>query len=91
MLELHNDEVKKSGKGRIYNMKSGEIDFIQPDAKSGKLKKESFVIESSEVEDLAGEISRVSNEILNLDFWNERCPDHKLGKCNYCSLRDLMR
>ena len=91
MLSLHNEEVKKTGKGRIYNMESGEIDFIQPDAKSGKLKKENFIIEDSEVEALKEKISRVSNEILNLDFWNKRCDEHKLGKCKYCELRDLMR
>jgi len=91
MLELHNEEVKKTGKGRIYNMSEGAIDFIQPDAKSGKLRKESFVIESQDVEDLKAEISRVSNEILNLDFWNNRCDNHKQGKCLYCELRDLMR
>ncbi len=91
MLELHNDEVRRTGKGRVYNMSEGVLDFIQPDAKSGKFKKESFVIEDAEVEELKAEISRVSNEILNLDFWNERCDNHKLGKCSYCELRDLMR
>ncbi len=91
LLELNNHEVKKTGKGRVYNMDSGEIDFIQPDAKSGKLKKESFVISDGEVEELKDEISRVSNEILNLDFWNKRCDNHKQGKCKYCELRDLMR
>ncbi len=91
LLDLHNGQVKKTGKGRIYNMGSGVIDFIQPDPKSGKLKKESFVIADSEVEALKADISRVSNEILNLDFWEKRCENAKLGKCNYCELRDLMR
>ncbi len=91
MLELHNDEVRKSGKGRVYNMESGEIDFIQPDSKSGKLRKESFIIKDDEVEELKVEIERVSKEILSLDFWNNRCEDHKQGKCKYCELRDLMR
>ncbi len=91
MLGLHNDDVKKTGKGRVYEMQSAEIDFIQPDAKSGKLRKESFIIEGDEVDQLKEEVSRVSNEILNLDFWNNRCEDHKLGKCKYCELRDLMR
>ncbi len=91
MLELHNNQVKESGKGRVYNMKEGVIDFIQPDPKSGKLRKESFIIEQSEVEDLKEEINKVSNEILNLDFWNNRCNDYKKGKCKYCELRDLMR
>lgn len=91
MLTLHNEQVKSTGKGRLYNMESGEIDFIQPDPKNGKFRKENFVITDSEVEELKGEISRVSNEILNLDFWNERCDEHKLGKCKYCELRDLMR
>ncbi len=91
MLELHNEEVKSSGKGRIYNMHEGVIDYIQPDPNSGKIRKEGFVIDDKEVEELKSEISRVSNEILNLDFWNIRCDNHKLDKCKYCELRDLMR
>jgi DNA helicase-2/ATP-dependent DNA helicase PcrA len=91
MLGLHNEQVKSTGKGRIYMMEAGEIDFIQPDPKSGKFRKEAFTIVDEEVEELKSEVSRVSNEILNLDFWNERCDDHKHGKCKYCELRDLMR
>ncbi|MCD5384471.1 MAG: ATP-dependent helicase [Candidatus Pacebacteria bacterium] len=91
MLELHNEQVRSTGKGRVYEMGEGVIDFIQPDPKSGKLRKEVFVIESGEVEELKDEISRVASEILNLNFWNERCEAHKQGKCKYCELRDLMR
>ncbi len=91
MLELHNEQVRSSGKDRVYEMREGVIDFIQPDPKSGKLRKEAFVIESTEVEELKEEINRVANEILNLDFWNKRCEDHQKGKCKYCGLRDLMR
>lgn len=90
ILDLHNDNVRKTGKGRIYNMASGEIDFVQADAR-GKFHKENFEIPNKDVEDLKEIIERVSKEILNLSFWNSRCEDHKQGKCKYCDLRDLMR
>jgi DNA helicase-2/ATP-dependent DNA helicase PcrA len=91
MLGLHNQQVHSTGKGRVYDMHSGVIDFIQPDPKSGKLRKEEFVISVSDVDELKEEINRVACEILNLDFWNIRCDNHQKGKCKYCELRDLMR
>ncbi len=90
ILNLHNENVKKNGNGRVYDMVAGEIDFIQPDAR-GKLHKESFIIPNEDVAELGEVIENVSREILDLSFWNTRCDNHKQGKCKYCELRDLMR
>lgn len=68
-------------------MKTGELDFLQPD-KSGKYHKERFDISNSDVEALKGEVARVAGEIWNLDYWDRFCDD---PKCRYCGLRKLMR
>lgn len=70
----------KKGK---YKMKTGEIDFIEPDER-GKYHKEQFAIGQKEVADLKKEIERVSGEILNLKFWDQKCDDKS---CEYCILR----
>ena len=64
-------------------MVSGEIDFIEP-APSNKYKKEKFLISSEEVEELKQLILKVSDEILNLKFWDKRCDDKK---CEFCNLQ----
>jgi len=66
-----------------YLMRSGEIDFVEPDDK-GRYKKEVFDIEEDEVKYLEGEIQRVASEILDLSFWQSRCDDKD---CVYCALR----
>ncbi len=73
----------ESGK---YNMASGEIDFVEPDAK-GKYKKEKFDILPEQVAALEEEIKKVADDILNVRFWNARCDDKK---CEYCALRNLI-
>lgn len=90
LLNQHNEEVRRTGKGREYHMHEGVIDFIQPDTR-GKLHKESFTITESDTDALKVEIERVSQEIRDLSFWNTRCDKHTHGKCQYCALRDLMR
>lgn len=78
LLDLH-DEGK-------FTMLSGDIDFIEPDDK-GKYHKERFEILPEEVDELKQTIQNVSQEIMDLSFWNSRCdkPD-----CHYCRLRDGM-
>lgn len=73
----------ESGK---YDMVSGEIDFIEPND-SGKHKKEKFIIEEKQVEDLEDLILKVADEILSLSFWDKCCDD---ADCAYCKLRGLM-
>ncbi len=76
-------DIYKDGK---YKMNDGVLDFIEPN-QSGKYKKECFKITNDEVTELKEEIRHVSNEIMNLSFWDKRCDD---PKCEACALRDLM-
>jgi len=69
-----------------YRMVSGEVDFVEPDER-GRYHKEQFVIEEQEVEELKKCIKDVSQEILNLSFWDKECDNNK---CEYCALRKMM-
>jgi len=68
-------------------MVSGELDFIEPNQR-GKYRKEKFIITDEEIKELKRTIARVTDEIVNLKFWNAHC-----GKkdCSYCGLRAVMR
>ncbi len=69
-----------------YRMRSGEIDFIEPDSK-GRYKKEKFEVSEEEISKLKDLIKNASEEILDLKFWDKRCDDKE---CKYCKLRSLM-
>lgn len=69
-----------------FNMVSGDIDFIESDAK-GRYHKESFVVTSKEVVELSKLVKKVSGEILGLEFWDKTCGEKD---CKYCELRNLM-
>ncbi len=69
-----------------YNMVMGEIDFIEPN-ENGKHQKELFEIESEEVIALEELIKNISQEILNLSFWDKKCDDKD---CEFCKLREVM-
>ena len=69
-----------------YCMKEGVIDFVEPDDK-GRFRRERFEIKEEEVKDLEEKINQVSDEILNLKFWDRHC-DQK--DCEYCMLREIM-
>jgi len=73
----------KNGK---YKMKTGEIDFIEPN-KSGIYKKEKFEISSDEVINIKEQIKKAAKEIIDLAFWDKTCDD---PNCYYCSLRKIM-
>jgi len=79
LLDRYND-------GR-YKMIEGEINFIEPNEK-GQYQKEVFEISEVEVQALGEVIKRVSQEILNLAFWNKRCNDQD---CEFCRLREVMK
>ena len=79
-LVFYNLLLNKAGK---FNMVSGEIDFIEPDA-SGKLHKERFTIQPEEVTALEKKITEVADEIKNLKFWDTFCGE---TDCRYCDLR----
>lgn len=71
--------------GKIQ-MKTGEIDFVEPN-KQGKYKKEKFVVEEKEVDELKDVIAEVARGIMSLDFWDKTCDDEK---CEFCELRKLL-
>ncbi|MFY9457718.1 MAG: PD-(D/E)XK nuclease family protein, partial [Candidatus Spechtbacterales bacterium] len=68
-----------------YVMTSGEIDFVEPEKKTGKFYKEKFIISDGDVRELEYKIQDVTAEILGFSFWNERCESKE---CEYCKLRD---
>jgi DNA helicase II / ATP-dependent DNA helicase PcrA len=78
--------LKHFEKGK-YVMDSGEIDFVEPD-KKGNYHKERFEISDEDVEKLETVIKRVSQEILNLSFWDTDCNDKE---CDFCRLRKLIK
>lgn len=67
---------------RKYEMVSGEIDFIEPDKGTGKLRREKFEIVDSDLEDINKEIKKVAQEIHELSFWNSTC---EKTDCEYCA------
>lgn len=75
-LLLDLDEKKK------YVMKSGELDFIEPDDK-GKYKKDVFEIGELEVDELRKLITEKATEIYLLSFWDKNCGEKD---CEFCRL-----
>lgn len=69
-----------------YNMRSGVIDFVEPDEK-GRYRREEFVVGPEEVAELEEVIKKSVDEILNLSFWDKKCDDEE---CEYCKLRGMM-
>jgi DNA helicase-2/ATP-dependent DNA helicase PcrA len=66
-----------------YNMRSGTIDFIEPDEK-GRYHRELFEVVPAELTELRETIARVADEIRTLAFWNRTCDRED---CAYCALR----
>jgi len=67
-------------------MNEGIIDFVEPN-QSGKFKKESFIISSTEVDALKQSLVAMAKEVRAVSFWNKRCQN---ADCSYCALRDMM-
>lgn len=76
------------GKEGTYDMTEGVIQFIEPEERTGKMRREAFEITNDEVAVLEKLVKDVSAEIRDLTFWNKGChqPD-----CKYCKLREEMR
>lgn len=84
-LAFYNLLLDKYENGR-WRMISGEIDFVEPDTK-GRYKKEKFIIEKGEIEEMEDLIKKISGEILELKFWDKTCGD---SNCEFCNLRKMM-
>ncbi len=70
-----------------FNMKYGEIDFIEPNER-GKYKKERFEVSKDEVLGLESEISSMIKDILEVTFLDKKCPDKN---CSYCRLGNILK
>lgn len=69
-----------------FSMRAAEIDFVEPNER-GIFKKESFMIEEGEVEELKKLILKTGEEILSLAFWDKTCGDKE---CQFCALRAML-
>jgi DNA helicase-2/ATP-dependent DNA helicase PcrA len=70
-----------------FAMRSGEIDFVEPD-RHGEYRKEAFTVTDEEVAHLEATIARVGQEILALAFWDRGACDDP--RCPGCPLREMM-
>lgn len=70
-----------------FKMEKGVIDFIDPDDR-GRHHREEFLITPEQVAELEAKIKEVSQEILDLAFWDDSCDD---TDCRYCALRQMMK
>ncbi len=66
-----------------YDMRSGEIDFVEPD-KRGNYHKERFEISADEIKELEMLIRKTASDIYSLSFWDSKCDEKE---CEYCHLR----
>ncbi len=79
-------KILLDGSGKTtFNMKSGEIDFVEPNER-GNYKKEKFEITDKEIAELTQVIKKSAEEILTLSFWNKKCENLD---CEYCAMRKL--
>lgn len=79
LLDL--DEKKR------FVMRSGELDFVEPDAK-GKFSKERYEISEADVSTLTTLIQEKARDIYSLSFWDTTC-DTK--DCEYCTLAQSLK
>lgn len=73
-------------KGGIWKVNIGAIDFVEPDQK-GIIKSEIFDLTTEDVNNLKNQIGTISNQILNLDFWDQTCGEKD---CEWCKMRELL-
>ncbi|MDP3880706.1 MAG: PD-(D/E)XK nuclease family protein, partial [bacterium] len=67
---------------RIFNMKTGEIDFVEP-SDTGKHISHKFEIRQDQAKELESQVKNIAKEILNLSFWDKNCEEKD---CQYCKL-----
>lgn len=66
-----------------FKMVSADIDFIDPDPKTGKYRKERFIIAPEEVEEIRSAVKSMYQDIISLSFIDKRCNDKD---CEFCQL-----
>lgn len=71
----------------LYEMFSGEIDFVEPDRR-GRYRKERFEITNADVAELETCVREVASHIMTFAFWDTRCSDKA---CEHCALRNMMK
>ncbi len=69
-----------------YNMVSGELDFVEPEA-NGKYKKDKLIITDEDVSKLVELIKQKAKEIYSLAFWDKNCGE---DDCEYCALGSFL-
>ncbi len=79
-------KILLDGEKKKFNMKYGEIDFIEPNER-GIYKKERFEVTEDDVAELRSLISKVASQILNLSFVDSKCDDKE---CQYCRLGKIL-
>ena len=80
-----------------YTLDEAVLDFVQR-KDNGQMVRETFTADElinpgdtdQTLEALKEQITTATKSIFNLDFWNTRCDAHEKGKCEYCTLRDMM-
>ncbi|HLP44060.1 MAG TPA: PD-(D/E)XK nuclease family protein, partial [Candidatus Nanoarchaeia archaeon] len=77
--------IDQSAKSK-FTMKTGEIDFVEPN-KQGNYKKEKFEVTDADVAELIPVIKQAAKEILTLSFWDTNC---KEPACGFCEMKKLM-
>lgn len=68
---------------KLPPMHEGVIEFVEPDD-AGRIRRESFEMAESDIQELEAAIRAVSHDILGLSFWNARCDQEE---CSWCRLR----
>lgn len=68
------------------NMTEGVIEFIDP-TDSGEFKREVFTITNDDVKQLEEQIRQVTDEILEMSYWDKGCMK---DDCEYCALRSYI-
>ena len=69
-----------------YNMVSGELDFVEPEA-NGKYKKDKLIITDEDVSKLVELIKQKAKEIYSFAFWDKNCGE---DDCEYCALGSFL-
>ena len=69
----------------MYEMVSGEIDFIEPDEK-GNYRKEKFEITDQEITELRELLNQTLSEIYSFDFFENGCNEENCEECKLAKL-----